>query len=56
VRSTLVFKGELDLPVMTTFASESLSLAWLQDRYEYATSRTKADGSFKAENAAFLLV
>ncbi len=56
VRSTLVFKGELDLPGMTTFASGSLSPAWLHDRYEHATSRAEADGNLKAENAAFLLV
>ena len=57
VRGTRVFKGGLDLPSMTTVASGSLSLAWLHDPCcEYATSRAGSDGSFNAENAAFLLV
>ena len=46
VRSTRRVKGGLDLPGPKTVASGSLSLAWLQDRYESATSRAQADGSF----------
>ena len=55
VRSTRVFKGGLTSQVWRPL-HPSLSRLRGCMTCEYATSRAKADGSFKAENAAFLLV
>ena len=54
--NTRLLKGGLDIPGVATVASVSLLLAWSQDRYTSALSRTGAKGSYDAINAAGLLV